>query len=40
MEQSPSLKANCSSADPVYPAFYGLRMFMTLFTRTSHLSLS
>ena len=30
MEQSPSLKANCSSADQVYPAFYGLRMFIFL----------
>jgi len=40
MEQSSSLKANCSSADQLYPTLYGLRMFMTLFTRTPHLPLS
>jgi len=40
MEQSPSLKAKCSSAVQVYPALYGLGKFMFLFTRTTHLSLS
>jgi hypothetical protein len=37
MEQSPSLKANCFSSDPVYPEFYGLGMF-NYFYKNPHLN--
>ena len=40
MEQGPSWEAKTSSATQEIPAFYGTRMFITVFTRARHLSLS
>jgi len=40
MEQSSSWEANSLSANQEIPGFYGTRKFITVFTRSRHLSLS
>ena len=40
MEQSPSWEANRFAASQNFPAFYGVRRFITAFTSARHLSLS